>query len=249
MTPTELKHSQGNLPKQGGVRDERGTECHSVLPLSPTAPCSDKFRTLSSSFLVMHESPVQLDFLSLPIKAKREVEHMKPIRMLCFALLAVVVGVSALHDADAREPGLRVAAVKLLSEKGSTRSTRYSTANKIVTVGGKTHVAWLDSVSQFPLKSHFPSLFPSICTAAENARPLDRRRTALDVNVGEAGEKTGNTPRGTPIWRVDNALPAGKIVPIYLCRGLAMPCRWASVPSRGCAGHIGEIRGCKRTFS
>ena len=98
---------------------------------------------------------------------------LKAIRMLCFVLLAVFVGVPALHDADAREPGLRVASVKLLSEKGSTRSTRYSTANKIVTVGGKTHVAWLDSVSQFPLKSHFPSLFPSTHGGGERsaARP------------------------------------------------------------------------------
>ncbi|MCP4638799.1 MAG: hypothetical protein GY851_00125, partial [bacterium] len=38
--------------------------------------------------------------------------------------------------------------VKLLSEHGSTRATRYATANKIVTLDGKTHVAWLDSISQ-----------------------------------------------------------------------------------------------------
>lgn len=37
---------------------------------------------------------------------------------------------------------------KLLSERGSTRATRYATANKIVTLDGRTHVAWLDSVSR-----------------------------------------------------------------------------------------------------
>ncbi len=38
--------------------------------------------------------------------------------------------------------------MKLLSERGSTRATRYSNANKIVTLGTKTHIAWLDSVSR-----------------------------------------------------------------------------------------------------
>jgi hypothetical protein len=38
--------------------------------------------------------------------------------------------------------------IRLLSEHGSTRATRYATANKIVTLADKTHVAWLDSVSQ-----------------------------------------------------------------------------------------------------
>jgi len=35
-----------------------------------------------------------------------------------------------------------------LSVHGSTRATRYATANKIVTLKDKTHLAWLDSVSQ-----------------------------------------------------------------------------------------------------
>ncbi|MCP4641506.1 MAG: hypothetical protein GY851_13775, partial [bacterium] len=34
-----------------------------------------------------------------------------------------------------------------LSENGSSRGTAYCAANKIVTVDGKTHIAWLDSVS------------------------------------------------------------------------------------------------------
>jgi hypothetical protein len=46
------------------------------------------------------------------------------------------------------EGGFSVAAVKRLSEHGSTRAARYATANKIVTLEGKTHVAWLDSISR-----------------------------------------------------------------------------------------------------
>jgi len=38
--------------------------------------------------------------------------------------------------------------MKLLSDRGSTRATRYSNANKIVTLGGKTHIGWLDSISR-----------------------------------------------------------------------------------------------------
>jgi len=43
---------------------------------------------------------------------------------------------------------LCVESMKLLSERGSTRATRYATANKIVTIGDRTHVAWLDTISQ-----------------------------------------------------------------------------------------------------
>lgn len=46
------------------------------------------------------------------------------------------------------ENHLSATGVKLLSERGSTRATRYATANKIVTLGRKTHVAWLDSISR-----------------------------------------------------------------------------------------------------
>lgn len=37
---------------------------------------------------------------------------------------------------------------RLLSEHGSTRATSYGMSNKIVTLSGKTHIAWLDSVSE-----------------------------------------------------------------------------------------------------
>jgi len=43
---------------------------------------------------------------------------------------------------------MSVAGVKLLSERGSTRATRYASTNKIVTLDQKTHVAWLDSISR-----------------------------------------------------------------------------------------------------
>jgi len=51
-------------------------------------------------------------------------------------------------------PGLRATAADpaqapfLLSADGSSRATGYAEANKIVTVGEKTHVAWLDSPSE-----------------------------------------------------------------------------------------------------
>ena len=49
--------------------------------------------------------------------------------------------------AGEQERVLEVVQTKLLSEHGSTRATRYAGTNKIVTVDGKTHVAWLDSIS------------------------------------------------------------------------------------------------------
>ena len=36
----------------------------------------------------------------------------------------------------------------LLSSEGSGRATSYGESNKIVTVGGKTHVAWLDAIAE-----------------------------------------------------------------------------------------------------
>jgi len=53
----------------------------------------------------------------------------------------------AADDTSTENETIEVAHVRLLSEHGSTRAARYATANKIVTLGGKTHVAWLDSVS------------------------------------------------------------------------------------------------------
>ena len=49
---------------------------------------------------------------------------------------------------EARDPTLEVAAIKVLSERGSTRATFYPQSNKIVTLQQKTHVAWLDSISE-----------------------------------------------------------------------------------------------------
>ena len=67
------------------------------------------------------------------------------------AVLAALTGLALLLAATGpavAETGLAVASTKLLSEHGSTRSTRYAVSNKIVTLDGKTHVAWLDSISQ-----------------------------------------------------------------------------------------------------
>jgi len=40
-----------------------------------------------------------------------------------------------------------------LSEQGSTRATRYTQSNKIVTLDGKTHVAWLDAGSRTMIRT------------------------------------------------------------------------------------------------
>jgi len=70
-------------------------------------------------------------------------------------VLAILVGLGLLvgpgwHTTVARgqhDDAITTAQIKLLSDRGSTRATRYSGTNKIVTVDGKTHVAWLDSIS------------------------------------------------------------------------------------------------------
>ncbi len=49
----------------------------------------------------------------------------------------------ALPDTEAA--GIEVPAPFLLSDRGSGRATGYAETNKIVTIGDKTHVAWLDS--------------------------------------------------------------------------------------------------------
>jgi len=62
-----------------------------------------------------------------------------------FLALGAVPGAIAADDSS--QASLLVKQTRLLSEKGSTRATRYAGTNKIVTQGGKTHVAWLDSIS------------------------------------------------------------------------------------------------------
>lgn len=63
------------------------------------------------------------------------------------AILVLVIGIAPAVGDD------KPAKVKLLSNRGSTRATRYSSANKIVTIGKKTHIAWLDSVSRTMIAS------------------------------------------------------------------------------------------------
>ncbi len=48
----------------------------------------------------------------------------------------------------------RVASTKVLSERGSTRATRYMVSNKIVTIDGKTHITWLDSISEIMVATY-----------------------------------------------------------------------------------------------
>ncbi len=59
-------------------------------------------------------------------------------RTLLFMLLVQCFFLSIAHSADTKY-------LTCLSENGSGRATAYSETNKIVTIGSKTHVAWLDS--------------------------------------------------------------------------------------------------------
>ncbi len=68
---------------------------------------------------------------------------MIPVKPVTLLLLLFVGGLQELARAEDT-----VIQTKLLSEHGSTRATNYRTSNKIVTFAGKTHVSWLDSVSE-----------------------------------------------------------------------------------------------------
>ena len=60
----------------------------------------------------------------------------------------VAVASLVLADAEGGADMLAVSQVKTLSTRGSTRATNYTLSNKVVTRAGKTHVTWLDSVSE-----------------------------------------------------------------------------------------------------
>jgi len=55
-------------------------------------------------------------------------------RVFCVGALTVLFGL-----------GQVAGALRVLSERGCGRATAYSEFNKIVSIGGKTHVSWLDS--------------------------------------------------------------------------------------------------------
>lgn len=57
---------------------------------------------------------------------------------------AAMLAPSVAHPADSRH----AAKTTVLSNHGCGRATGYAEANKIVTVGDKTHVSWIDSVEQ-----------------------------------------------------------------------------------------------------
>ena len=68
---------------------------------------------------------------------------MFPINRVTILFLLFVGGLQELARAE-----VRVSQTRLLSEYGASGVTDYGSSNKIVTLGGKTHVAWLDSVSE-----------------------------------------------------------------------------------------------------
>ena len=77
----------------------------------------------------------------------------------------------------------------LLSKNGCGRATGYAETNKIVTVGDRTHVAWLDSVADgFRVR----------------IRTLDRSTRAWSPThtVGEAFDR---------VWKAAGLTPEGKL--------------------------------------
>ncbi len=94
------------------------------------------------------------------------------------ALAAGSVGAATLHAKAPSSTQAGPSARFLLSSHGCGRATGYAEANKIVTVGDKTHVAWLDSVKEgFRVR----------------VRTLDRKAGAWSptVTVGEAFDNHG----------------------------------------------------------
>ena len=77
---------------------------------------------------------------------------MFPINRVTILFLLFVGGLQELARAE-----VKVSQTRLLSEYGASGVTDYGSSNKIVTLGGKTHVAWLDSVSETMVASfdHF----------------------------------------------------------------------------------------------
>ncbi len=69
------------------------------------------------------------------------------LSFVCCLLLALVVPDRSTKAEDDGGQSLCVASIKQLSTRGSTRATDYTLSNKIVTIKGKTHVAWLNSIS------------------------------------------------------------------------------------------------------
>ena len=70
----------------------------------------------------------------------------RPLLAMCIPLSCLIGGL-AKGGVDVAAASIEVASEKALSTRGSTRGTAYSMSNKIVTLGDKTHVAWLDTKS------------------------------------------------------------------------------------------------------
>ena len=61
--------------------------------------------------------------------------------------LPLLMLLPALSFADGSDTAMQVQSRITLSVKGSTRASLYDMSNKIVTVDGKTHIAWLDALA------------------------------------------------------------------------------------------------------
>jgi len=79
-------------------------------------------------------------------------DRLMPVLVAACALAGLCRAISpATGDQTGRQPmsaDLQAMTTRVLSQRGSTRATEYTLSNKIVTFGHRTHVAWLDTVSE-----------------------------------------------------------------------------------------------------
>ncbi len=75
--------------------------------------------------------------------ASRSRDAGRRMMVAAIALAAVVANARAQEG----HPPVQIERIVTLSQHGSTRASLYAMSNKILTIGGRTHIAWLDSLS------------------------------------------------------------------------------------------------------
>lgn len=73
---------------------------------------------------------------------------MRSVIIIAFVALTALAAL-----ADGGPAMLRVGSETVLSTAGSTRASFYPTSNKLLTIGNKTHITWLDAVSEIMVQT------------------------------------------------------------------------------------------------
>ena len=68
-------------------------------------------------------------------------------------IVATLVALTAIALADGGPTMLRVSSETVLSTTGSTRASFYPASCKLLTLGDKTHITWLDAVSEIMVRT------------------------------------------------------------------------------------------------